>query len=198
MDATAACAASLLIDVAAGGDVVAALAARVRCLLVTSSVRTILAFEEAGRALAAQDGERKRKVSRAARAPPDRASRCCASAKTVLDAGRPIADAGERAGALVRPARELPGAERAVVFGWAIEAAREEHAGGAALAAAAHALDGQARVTTAREAEALGLALSLLADDALPASGTLLRGPGLSGRMRSSTCHASPAPRGEP
>ncbi|WP_433936325.1 hypothetical protein AB3662_16695 [Sorangium cellulosum] len=57
VEATAACAANLLSDAAAGGDVVIALAAWVRCLLVTSSVRTILGFEEARRALAAQDEE---------------------------------------------------------------------------------------------------------------------------------------------
>ncbi|MGK3982501.1 hypothetical protein WME99_05660 [Sorangium sp. So ce136] len=72
----------------------------------------------------------------------------------VLDASRPIANAGERAGAPIRMARELPGAGRAVVLGWAIEAACEEHAGTAALAAEAHALDGPARVRTAREAAA--------------------------------------------
>ncbi|WP_437878406.1 hypothetical protein [Sorangium sp. So ce513] len=154
VDATAACAASVLVDAAAGGDVVMALAARVRCLLVTSSVRTILGFEEARCALAAQDeeeeeGEEGVEGGEGSAGPRVEMPRV---GEDVLDAGRPIADAGERAGALIRLARELPDAERAVVLGWAIEAASEEHAGGAALAAVARALDGQERVTTAREA----------------------------------------------
>ncbi|MGK3964077.1 hypothetical protein WMF38_07840 [Sorangium sp. So ce118] len=78
----------------------------------------------------------------------DATAACAASVlidvgEDVLDAGRPVADAGQRAGALLRRARELPDAERAVVLGWAIEAAREEHAGGAALAAVARTLDGR-------------------------------------------------------
>ncbi|WP_437941591.1 hypothetical protein [Sorangium sp. So ce341] len=154
VDATAACAASLLIDAAAGGDVVAALAARVRCLLVTSSVRTILGFEEARRTLGAQDEEDEEEEVEGREGSAGPRIEMPRVGEDVLDAGRPIADAGERAGALIRLARELPDAERAVVLGWALEAAREEHAGGAALAAAARALDGQARVTTAREAAA--------------------------------------------
>ncbi|WP_437477300.1 hypothetical protein WME75_28020 [Sorangium sp. So ce1014] len=87
---------------------------------------------------------------------PDRGIEIPRVGEDDLDAGRPIADAGERAGALIRLARELPDAdaERAVVLGWALEAARDERAGGAALAAAARALEGQARETTAREAAA--------------------------------------------
>ncbi|WP_438010587.1 class I SAM-dependent methyltransferase [Sorangium sp. So ce321] len=79
MEATAACAASLLSDVATGGHVVVALAVRVRCLLVTSSVRTILRFEEARRALAAQDEE---EGSEGGEGSADRASRCRASSRT--------------------------------------------------------------------------------------------------------------------
>ncbi|XXX81368.1 NACHT domain-containing protein [Sorangium sp. So ce134] len=153
VEATVACAASLLNDIAVGGDVVVALTARVRCLLVASSVRTILGFEEARRALAAQDEEEEEDGEGREGAAGQRIEMPRVG-EDVLDAGRPIADAGERTGALIRLARELPDAERAVVLGWALEAAREEHAGGAALAAAAHALDGQARVTTAREAAA--------------------------------------------
>ncbi|WP_437515141.1 hypothetical protein [Sorangium sp. So ce1099] len=96
----------------------------------------------------------KRKVSRAASAPPDRASRCCASARTSSTPSGRSPTPGERADAPIRMARELPGAERAVMLGWALRAAREEYAGGTALAAAAGALDGQARVTTALEAVA--------------------------------------------
>ncbi|WP_437960311.1 hypothetical protein WME76_12165 [Sorangium sp. So ce119] len=151
VDATAACAARLLVDVAARGGVMEALAAQVRCLLVTSSVREILGFEEARRALAAQDEEERAEGGEGSAGPHIEMPRV---GEDVLDAGRPIADAAERAGALIRLAHELPDAERAVVLGWALEAAREEHAGGAALAAAAAALDGQARVTAAREAAA--------------------------------------------
>ncbi|WP_437604400.1 hypothetical protein WMF28_15255 [Sorangium sp. So ce590] len=154
VDATAACAASLLIDAAAGGDVVAALAARVRCLLVTSSVRTILGFEEARRALAAQNEEEEGEGAEGGEGSAGPRIEMPRVGEDVFDAVRPIADAGERAGALIRLARELPDAERAVVFGWAIEAASEEHAGGAALAAAVCELDGQTRVTAARAAAA--------------------------------------------
>ncbi|CAN93358.1 hypothetical protein predicted by Glimmer/Critica [Sorangium cellulosum So ce56] len=154
VDATAACAASLLVDAAAGGDVVAVLAARVRCLLVTSSVRTILGFEETRRVLAAQAAQDEEEEEGAeggegSAGPHIEMPRV---GEDVLEAGRPIADAAERAGALIRLANELPDAERAVVLGWALEAASEEHAEGGALAALAHALDGQARVTAAREA----------------------------------------------
>ncbi|KYF81835.1 hypothetical protein BE11_37605, partial [Sorangium cellulosum] len=126
VDATAACAASLLIDVAAGGDVVVALATRVRCLLVTSSVRTILGFEEARRVLAAQDEEEEEEGTEGGEGSAEsrlEMPRIGEDVLDVLDAGRPIADAGERAGALIRLARELPDAERAVVLGWEIEAA---------------------------------------------------------------------------
>ncbi|WP_438036432.1 hypothetical protein [Sorangium sp. So ce204] len=158
VDATAACAARLLVDAAAGGDVVAVLAARVRCLLVTSSVRTILGFEETRRAraaLAAQDDDEEEEEGaeggEGSAGPHIEMPRV---GEDVLEAGRPIADAVERAGALIRLANELPDAERDVVLGWALEAAGEEHAEGGALAAVAHALDGQARVTAAREAAA--------------------------------------------
>ncbi|WP_437916454.1 hypothetical protein WME73_17830 [Sorangium sp. So ce302] len=156
VDATAACAASLLVDAAAGGDVLAALAARVRCLLITSAVRAILGFEETRRALAAlaaQDDEEEEGAQggEGSAGPHIEMPRV---GEDILDAGRPIADASERAGALIRLAHELPDAERAVVLGWALEAASEEHAGGGALAAVAWALDGQARLMTAREAAA--------------------------------------------
>lgn len=157
VDATAACAASLLVDAAAGGDVLAALAARVRCLLVTSSVRTILGFEETRRVLAAQAAQEDEEEEEGAEGGEGSAGAHIEMPRVgedILDAGRPIADAAERAGALIRLARELPDAERAVVLGWALEAASEEHAGGGALAAVAWALDGQARVTAAREAAA--------------------------------------------
>ncbi|KYF91848.1 hypothetical protein BE20_13650 [Sorangium cellulosum] len=157
VDATAACAASLLLDAAAGGDVVAVLAARVRCLLVTSSVRTILGFEETRRVLAAQaaqDDEEEEEGAEGGEGSAGPHIEMPRVGEDILDDGRPIADAAERAGALIRLAHELPDAERAVVLGWALEAAREEHAGGGALAAVAWALDGQARVTAAREAAA--------------------------------------------
>ncbi|WP_437615427.1 hypothetical protein WMF20_18495 [Sorangium sp. So ce834] len=157
VDATAACAARLLVDVAAREDVMEALAAQVRCLLVTSSVREILGFEEARRALAAlaaQDEEEEEEGAQGGEGSAGPHIEMPCVGEDILDAGRPIADAAERAGALIRLAHELPDAERAVVLGWALEAAREEHASGAALAAAAAALDGQARVTVAREAAA--------------------------------------------
>ncbi|WP_437900311.1 hypothetical protein [Sorangium sp. So ce124] len=157
VDATAACAASLLVDAAAGGDVVAVLAARVRCLLVTSSVRTILGFEETRRVLAAQaaqDDEEEEEGAEGGEGSAGPHIEMPRVGEDVLEVGRPIADAAERAGALIRLAYELPDAERAVVLGWALEAASEEHAEGGALAALAHALDGQARVTAAREAAA--------------------------------------------
>ncbi|KYF81063.1 hypothetical protein BE11_20255, partial [Sorangium cellulosum] len=116
VEATAACAASLLIDGAAGGDVVVALAARVRCLLVTSSVRTILGFEEARRALAAQDEDDDEDGSEGGEGSAGSRIEMPRAGEDVLDAVRPIADAGERAGALIRLARELAGAERAVVL----------------------------------------------------------------------------------
>ncbi|XXT25307.1 hypothetical protein WME94_27635 [Sorangium sp. So ce429] len=157
VDATAACAARLMVDVAAREGVMEALAAQVRCLLVTSSVREILRFEEArraGAALAAQDEEEEEEGAQGGEGSAGPHIEMPRVGEDILDAGRPIADAAERAGALIRLAHELPDAERAVVLGWALEAAREEHAGGAALAAAAAALDGQARVTAAREAAA--------------------------------------------
>ncbi|XXT23800.1 hypothetical protein WME94_19880 [Sorangium sp. So ce429] len=157
VDATAACAASLLLDAAAGGDVVAVLAARVRCLLVTSSVRTILGFEETRRVLAAQaaqDDEEEEEGAEGGEGSAGPHIEMPRVGEDILDDGRPIADAAERVGALIRLAHELPDAERAVVLGWALEAAREEHADGVALAAVARALDGQARVTAAREAAA--------------------------------------------
>ncbi|WP_437593458.1 hypothetical protein [Sorangium sp. So ce1000] len=154
VDATAACAASLLVDAAVGGDVLAALAARVRCLLVTSSVRRILGFEETRRVLAAQAAQEDEEGAEGGEGSAGAHIEMPRVGEDILDAGRPIADAAERASALIRLAHELPDAERAVVLGWALEAASEEHAGGGALAAVAWALDGQARVTAAREAAA--------------------------------------------
>ncbi|WP_438043780.1 hypothetical protein [Sorangium sp. So ce128] len=158
VDATAACAASLLVDAAAGGDVLAALAARVRCLLITSAVRAILGFEETRRALAAlaaqDDEEEEEEGAQGGEGSAGPHIEMPRVGEDILEAGRPIADAAERAGALIRLARELPDAERAVVLDWALEAASEEHAGGGALAAVARALDGQARVKAAREAAA--------------------------------------------
>ncbi|KYG04910.1 hypothetical protein BE21_44020, partial [Sorangium cellulosum] len=138
VDATAACAASLLVDAAAGGDVVAVLAARVRCLLVTSSVREILGFEETRRVLAAQaaqDDEEEEEGAEGGEGSAGPHIEMPRVGEDVLEAGRPIADAAERAGALIRLAHELPDAERAVVLAWALEAASEEHAEGGALAA---------------------------------------------------------------